>query len=60
MSSNSLLGDSVQAVSDLKSPMENIDLAMFQNIEFEEKVIKQEPLDNLVLENIEIQHSVMF
>ena len=58
MSSNSLLGDSVQAVSDLKSPMENIDLAMFQNIEFEEKVIKQEPLDNQVLssklENIEI------
>ena len=58
MSSNSLLGDSVQAVSDLKSPMENIDLAMFQNIEFEEKIIKQEPLDNQVLssklENIEI------
>ena len=61
MSSNSLLGDSVQEVSDLKAPVENLDLAMFQNIEFEEKVIKQEPLDiqilpskRIKLENIEI------
>ena len=61
MSSNSLLGDYVQKVSDLKAPVENLDLAMFQNIEFEEKVIKQEPLENQILpskriklENIEI------
>ena len=43
-----MLVNSVLAVSDPKGSMENIDLTMFQNIEFEEKV-KQEPLDNQIL-----------
>ena len=64
MSSNSLLVDSVQAVSDLKGPMENralqSNLVMFQNIEFEEKNdIKQEPLDNQILPSKRIKLEII-